>query len=91
LLRSAHNIDDVVAEIPPTEGTLVAFRRSANSFHGHKPWIGERRVIQLNWLTGRGIEFRELFKHRASAWVKRLLALTRHPSSPNKGVPAGID
>jgi hypothetical protein len=77
LLRSAHNIEDVLVEIPPTEGTLVAFRRSDNSFHGHKPFIGARRVIQLNWVNGRATEFRELFKHRASAWVKRLLARAR--------------
>ena len=83
LLRCAQNIDDVLVEIPPTEGTLVAFRRSANSFHGHKPHIGVRRVIQLNWVTGRGIELREICKHRASAWIKRLVALVRHPlSSP---------
>jgi SM-20-related protein len=90
LLRSARNIDDVIVEIPPMEGTLVAFRRSDNSFHGHKPFIGGRRVIQLNWVTGRGIEFRELFKHRASAWLKRLLALSRYPFSsssvPEKSV-----
>jgi hypothetical protein len=79
LLRSAHNIEDVVVEVPPMEGTLLAFRRSDNSFHGHKPFVGERRVIQLNWVTGRGIEFRELLKHRASAWAKRLLALVRVP------------
>jgi len=81
LLRSPQDIDDIVVEIPPTEGTLVAFRRSENSFHGHKPFIGARRVIQLNWVTGRSIEFRELFKHRASAWLKRLVALSRHSFS----------
>jgi hypothetical protein len=86
LLRSAHNIEDVVVEVPPTEGTLVAFRRSENSFHGHKPFVGERRVIQLNWVTGRGIEFRELFKHRASAWAKRLLALARAPLASGSSV-----
>ena len=83
LLRSAHNIDDVIVEVPPTEGALVAFRRSANSFHGHKPFVGPRRVIQLNWLTGRGIEFREVFKHRVSAWMKKMLALVRYPLSSN--------
>lgn len=79
LLHSAHDLDDLIVEVPPTEGTLVAFRRSANSFHGHKPFIGERRVIQLNWLTGRGVGFREILKHRASAWIKRVLGLTRSP------------
>lgn len=53
LLRSAHDLDDVLAEVPPVEGTLLAFRRSDCSFHGHKPFIGERRVIQLNWVTRR--------------------------------------
>lgn len=94
LLRSAHDIDDVIAEIPPTEGTLVAFRRSANSFHGHKPFIGPRRVIQLNWVTGRGFGFRQLLKHRASAWAKSLLALARQrltAAPPAHGVPAGMD
>src|SRR5262249_20597630 len=39
LLRSADDLDDVLVEVPPTEGTLVAFRRSDNSFHGHKPFV----------------------------------------------------
>jgi hypothetical protein len=51
LLRSARDLDDVITEVPPVDGTLLAFRRTDNSFHGHKPFIGERRVIQLNWVT----------------------------------------
>jgi SM-20-related protein len=94
LLRSAQNIDDLIIEVPPMEGTLLAFRRSANSFHGHKPFVGERRVIQLNWLTGRTVGFREIFKHRASAWMKKLVALARFPLSAGSeatGVPAGAE
>src|SRR5262249_48861596 len=64
LLRSANNLDDVLVEVPPTEGTLVAFRRSDNSFHGHKPFTGPRRVIQLNWIVNRRTVFRELLRHR---------------------------
>src|SRR5579859_3863483 len=30
LLRSAHDLDDVIAEVPPIDGTLLAFRRSDN-------------------------------------------------------------
>src|SRR5262249_38749113 len=48
LLRSADDLDDAFAEVPPREGTLVTFRRSDNSWHGHKPFVGPRRVIQLN-------------------------------------------
>jgi len=77
LLRSADDIEDVLVEVPPTEGTLVAFRRSDNSFHGHKPFTGPRRVLQLNWVVNRRTAFRELLRHRVSAWAKRLLRLAR--------------
>jgi SM-20-related protein len=77
LLRSATDLDDVLVEIPPEEGTLVAFRRSDNSFHGHKPFLGPRRVIQLNWVTDHWTVHREVFRHRLSAWTKRLTSLVR--------------
>jgi hypothetical protein len=77
LLRSPHDIEDVLVEVPPTEGTLVAFRRTDNSYHGHKQFIGPRRVVQFNWVTHQGFERREIFRHRVSAWVKRTLALFR--------------
>jgi SM-20-related protein len=73
LLRSATDIDDVLVEVPPAEGTLIAFRRSRNSFHGHKPFTGPRRVIQLNWVTDRLTVRREVLRHRISAWMKRVL------------------
>lgn len=77
LLRSPSDIEDVILEVPPVEGTLVAFRRSDNSYHGHKPFIGPRRVIQLNWVTDRGMERREIWRHRVSAWTKKLIGMAR--------------
>ncbi|HEY7329119.1 MAG TPA: 2OG-Fe(II) oxygenase [Gemmataceae bacterium] len=77
LLRSPHDIEDVIIEIPPIEGTLLAFRRSDNSWHGHKLFVGPRRVIQFNWVTTAGVERREVFRHRVSAWMKRTLGLFR--------------
>ncbi len=77
LLRSPHDIEDVLVEVPPTEGTLVAFRRTDNSYHGHKLFIGPRRVIQFNWVTHQGFERREMIRHRVSAWMKRTLAMFR--------------
>ncbi len=71
LLRSAHDIEDVIVEVPPTEGTLLAFRRTDNSFHGHKPFFGPRRVLQLNWIASPGKARWEMFRHRVSALVKR--------------------
>lgn len=72
LLRNANDIEDYVAEVPPEEGTLLAFRRSDRSFHGHKSFEGERRAIQLNWVTGPDVVRRELGRHRLSAWFKSL-------------------
>jgi SM-20-related protein len=72
LLRSGNNLDDMILEVPPTEGTLLAFRRSNNSWHGHKPFAGPRRVIQFNWVTSEAVVRREQSRHRFSAWIKKL-------------------
>jgi len=73
LLRSGTDLDDVILEVPPEEGTLLAFKRSDNSWHGHKPFVGERRVIQFNWVTDADVVRREQNRHRFSATVKKLL------------------
>jgi len=36
--RSGKDLEDIAAEVPPTDGTLVAFKRSDYSWHGHKPF-----------------------------------------------------
>jgi SM-20-related protein len=80
LLRSENNLDDIVLELPPVAGTLLAFKRSDNSWHGHKPFAGERRVIQLNWVTDEEIVRREQRRHRFSAAMKKIFGplSTRH-------------
>ena len=50
ILRSGDNIEDYASEVPPQTGTLLAFRCSDRAFHGHTSFVGERRVIQLNWV-----------------------------------------
>ncbi len=77
LLRSGDDLDDVVAEVPPVEGTLVAFRRSDNSWHGHKPFVGPRRVIQLNWVTDQRAARLTGLRHGLSTAAKRAVLLAR--------------
>lgn len=72
LLRRVDDLDDCAAEIPPLAGTMVAFRRSEASFHGHYPHKGERRSVQLNWVTDPAVVRRELGRHRWSARLKAL-------------------
>ena len=73
LLRSGTNLDDYILEVPPEEGTMLCFRRSENSWHGHKPFIGPRRVIQMNWVTSQKVLRYENRRHRFSAALKRIL------------------
>ena len=73
VLRSATDLNDYAAEIPPVAGTLFAFRRSERSYHGHESFAGERRAIQVNWMTDRASRDRELARHRLSARIKQLV------------------
>jgi hypothetical protein len=50
VLRGSENFDDYVMEVPPTMGTVFAFLRADNSWHGHKPFAGERKVVQVAWV-----------------------------------------
>jgi hypothetical protein len=50
VLRSAGDFNDYAAEISPVMGSVFGFRRGENSWHGHLPFVGERRVVQITWL-----------------------------------------
>ena len=77
LLRSARSLADYAVEIPPDQGTLLLFRRSKTSWHGHPPFEGPRRVLQVNWITrGDFLAFKQL-RLRAAAAATAMLAKTR--------------
>jgi hypothetical protein len=71
ILRS-ENVDDYMSEIEPSEGTLLVFRRADNSWHGHLPFEGPRRAIQLNWVTSQDVVDREQSRHGFSTKLKKL-------------------
>lgn len=71
LLRGPHDIDDVAFETPAHMGSLVAFRRSDNSWHGHTPFHGRRRVLQLNYVKSDRTTLVSDVRHRLSAMMKR--------------------
>ena len=83
LLRAADDLEDVIMEVPPVAGTLIAFKRSENSWHGHKPFSGERRVIQFNWVTSDGERRIAMLRHQVSASFKRLFASAK-PKAPTE-------
>jgi hypothetical protein len=51
VLYDGEHFEPFKAEVPPTMGTVFAFLRSDRSWHGHKPFAGERRVVQVAWIT----------------------------------------
>ena len=74
LLRGPADIEDMIAEVPPLAGTLLAFRRSDSSWHGHKPFEGVRKAMMLNWMVDAATARRELRRHAVSAGLKRIFA-----------------
>jgi SM-20-related protein len=79
LLRGPVDLEDYAREVIPLAGTMLAFRRSDRSFHGHHPHYGERRSLQLNWVSDTAVVRRELGRHRWSARLKALSPLARGP------------
>jgi hypothetical protein len=72
-LSASDDIEALVApEIKPLFGTLTAFQRTHNSFHGHLPYEGERRVIQIAWVVDAAAVERKTRRGRFSRAVKWL-------------------
>jgi len=67
ILRDSENLENYVIEIPPTLGQCLIFKVTDNCWHGHKPFEGERRAIQLNYLTNEAALKQHLSKHNLSA------------------------
>lgn len=77
LLRGPRSLADYAVEIPPDRGTLLLFRRSNHSWHGHPPFEGPRRVLQINWITrSEFLAFKQL-RLRAAAAATAMLAGVR--------------
>jgi hypothetical protein len=72
ILRNGTDLENYAAEIEPAGGTLLIFKRSDNSWHGHHPYAGKRRAIQLNWVTEQSVVDREQGRHGFSSKLKRL-------------------
>lgn len=72
ILRGPNDLNNMADEVPPHGGTLLVFKRSENSWHGHEPFEGRRRAIQLNWVQDEKTVAHEQRRHRWTALLKRL-------------------
>ena len=51
VLYDGEHFEPYAAEVPPTMGTVFGFLRADNSWHGHRPFAGERKVVQTAWIV----------------------------------------
>jgi len=75
ILKNGRNLNDYVVEIPPTFGTCLIFKVTDNCWHGHKPFRGARRVLQLNYIRDEAALQRHQLRHNLTARLKHLKQL----------------
>ena len=92
ILRNGADLDDYAEEVPPHGGTLLVFRRSEKSWHGHQPFHGPRRAIQMNWVTDKSVVAREagpashlLHDQEAQSLPQGELGANRHGQASREG------
>jgi SM-20-related protein len=76
-LRLLYNNKDLgryAAEISPEAGHCVIFKVTPHCWHGHEVFIGERRSVQLNYVTSDEARQGHLKRHRFSAFLKKLFS-----------------
>lgn len=70
LLRNGRDLNDFEVEVPAHLGSLLVFRRSDVSWHGHTAFSGPRRVLQFNYVRSDYTSLVSTVRHRFSALIK---------------------
>ena len=70
VLYDGKNYAPFAVEVPPTMGTMFAFLRADNSWHGHEPFEGERRVVQVAWVKDAAELERKKKRNRTAQFLK---------------------
>lgn len=65
------------AEVNPGYGHFIAFPRLDNSWHGHAPFEGERRVVQIAWLVSEDAVARKAKRHGVTEFLKKLFSSSK--------------
>jgi SM-20-related protein len=69
ILRNGRNLEDFVEEVPPLLGSMVVFKVTGDCWHGYRRFVGERRSLQLNYLSGIKVDGRH---QRLRRWFGHL-------------------
>lgn len=71
LLNDKHSLENYFEEVSPLAGHCLIFKVTPNGWHGHKPFVGKRFSLQLNYLRSETSLTKHLNHHRFSALLKR--------------------
>ena len=72
ILFDGQDVDNFAVEVDPTMGSAFAFLRSDHSWHGHRPFVGERRVVQIAWLKDDSTLARKTRTNRIAQLLKSI-------------------
>jgi len=72
ILRNHRRLDNYLVEIPPSFGACAMFKVTENCWHGHTPFVGPRKVLQLNYIRDEAALNRHILRHTFTAKLKHL-------------------
>jgi SM-20-related protein len=70
VLYDGQNFEPYKVEVPPVMGTVFAFLRGDQSWHGHTPFSGERKVVQIAWIRDAEELARKQKRNKAAQFFK---------------------
>lgn len=70
VLYDGEHFEPYKVEVPPVMGTVFAFLRGDKSWHGHQPFVGERKVVQVAWVTDAAELERKKKRNRTAQFLK---------------------
>lgn len=74
-ILNSDNMEDSVAEVVPNAGTMLGFRVTDDCWHGHPPYEGSRRSIQINFVADEAAVKKHHNRHGFTAKLKSLKKL----------------
>ncbi len=74
-ILNSDNMEDSVAEIVPNAGAMLGFRVTDNCWHGHPPFKGSRRSIQINFVADDAAVKKHHNRHGFTAKLKGIKKL----------------
>jgi hypothetical protein len=74
-ILNSQNMEDSVTEVAPNAGTMLCFKVTDNCWHGHPPFEGSRRSIQINFVADQAAVKKHHSRHGFTAKLKGIKKL----------------